>query len=302
MPPLVKAFEAAVPVIVRLDGIISAGLSAALKFLMPYALQAGQAVADFAGQIADRVLPIVTQFWNKLSVGLDWLQANWKYIWPSLSQILKGTWDIIAGIVRVAWSLVSGIIKIGLDILSGNWKQAWTDFKDMLGGIWGGIQQIIQGQIENIKGIFSGLAQMAISWGQNLIGGFVQGIRNSLGSIGNVMSSVVNTIGSWLPHSPAKQGELSHLNEYGPSFVKGFADGITKSRPMLTNALNMTVSPFAMLQTQSYSAAAGGSSVPSGGFSGAQEIYIMLDGKQMAHVTAPHIVKEMRVRTGMRGI
>jgi hypothetical protein len=62
----------------------------------------------------------------------------------------------------------------------------------------------------------------------------------------------------------------------------------------------MTVSPFAMLQTQSYSAAAGGSSVPSGGFSGPQEIYIMLDSKQIGHATAPHIVKEMRVRTGQR--
>jgi phage-related protein len=257
MPPLVKAFEAAVPVIVRLDGIISAGLSAALKFLMPYALQAGQAVADFAGQIADRVLPIVTQFWDKLNVGLTWLQANWKYIWPTLSSVLKSVWDEIAGVVQIAWSLVSGIIKIGLDLMSGNWKQVWLDTLDMFKGVWSGILSIAKGFIDQFLGFFqglydkmighsiipdlvngivgwftqmvpramsavgsvcsqigaafSGLASQAVSWGANLIGGLIAGIQNGIGGIGNVMSNVVSTIGSWLPHSPAKQGELSPM-------------------------------------------------------------------------------------------
>lgn len=420
MPPLVKIFEAAAPVVIKLAGAIDGGIAAALKFLMPYILQAAQALGDFAGDIATRIAPIVINFFKSVGIALDLFMKVWKVSWPILAPVLKGVWDIIVGIVKVAWALVSGIIKIGLDLLSGNWGQAWKDMKTMFSGIWDGIKQIAKGAWDILKGyfedgiralistfrpmiqaltnipgpigemakkvlksfddmqkgiddstnkakeqaaihmmqmkeqslkhiqemhvkaaselevqrqeliqkmkdtkdpvvkhalqmkldtvthmeemhkksaeqagkmkdevtakakgmqddmvghsiipdmcnsivsyfsnlpgqvstaisslagnlgsFFSGLATSAVTWGTNIIQGLINGINNMAGNVSTAIGNITKTIGSFLPHSPAEQGELRHLNEYGPNLVNAFAQGIVNTIPTIANAADL---------------------------------------------------------------
>lgn len=151
---LLPVFEKAIPLIIKIAGIVSDGLGAAIKFLTPYVVQAVQAIGKFADEIATRVAPILTQWIDKISKDVNNFLVVWNMVWPVLAPILKGVWDEIMGIVKIAWAIVTGIIKIGLDILSGNWQQAWTDFKDMLSGIWDGIKTYLHGAWEILKGIF----------------------------------------------------------------------------------------------------------------------------------------------------
>jgi len=214
LPPLVKVFEAVVPVAVKLAGIISGGLSAALKFLMPYIVQAASAIEQFAKDIATRVAPILEQFFNNASKGIDMFMKIWNKVWPILAPILKGVWDEIVGVIKIAWAIISGIIKIALDLLSGNWKQAWNDLKTMLSGVWDGIKTLVRGGFEIVKGIFTG-AMAAVkgiftsAWDgiKHIFMQGVQAVANSFkplleamshipGPIGSMASSVLNSINS----------------------------------------------------------------------------------------------------------
>jgi SLT domain-containing protein len=210
---LLPVMEKAIPIIIKIAGILSDGLGTAIKFLTPYFQQAIDAIGKFASEIIDRVAPIISQWLTNLNNGIDDFMAIWKVIWPYASQILKGVWDEIMGIVKIAWALVSGIIKIGLDLLSGNWKQAWTDFKDMLSGIWEGIKTYLSGAWEIIKGIFSG-AYAAIATG---VVNFKNSVMDHFNQIkdgaGGIFHDLIN-------------GIIDHLND-GISAVEGFVNGFS---------------------------------------------------------------------------
>ena len=244
MPMMNHAFEAAAPPMMRIYGIIAGGLALAIKYLVPYILQAAQAVVQFAEDIISRVLPSVIQFWNNISVGLDWLQANWKYIWPSLSVFLKGIWDGIVGIIKIVWAVISGMSKITLDVITGNWKQAWTDLKDMLAGIWDGIKQLFQGFIEQLQGVFGGLGTLllgAVQGPMNRLGAWFSGIWNGIkttavtvwnGTI-NGIKSVVSTAVQWLGATWNKAvttvvGWFTWLYNHN-YYWKAMVDGITNA-------------------------------------------------------------------------
>ncbi len=226
LPPLMHVIEAVIPVAIKLGGIIAGGLAAALKFLMPYIIQAASAIGQFAGEIATRVAPILVNFFHNISSWLDTFMAVWKAVWPYLAPILKGVFDEIVGIVKIAWALVSGIIKIGLDLLSGNWSQAWTDLKSMLSGVWDGIKQVISGGIEVVLGdihafvgaivgffqwlwdtltghsIIPDMVKSIITWFSNLVSGAIGWIENLVTGIKDRITefaaAVIVTIQSWV--------------------------------------------------------------------------------------------------------
>lgn len=400
MPPLISIFEAAAPVMVKLGGIISTGLAASLKFLMPYILQGAAALGQFAGEIATRVAPIAINFFHNLNTAINVFMAVWKAVWPYLAPILKGVWDEIVGVIKVAWAIVSGIVKIGLDLLSGNWSGAWDDLKNMLSGVWDGIKQIIGGGIEIITGdikafvagivgffqwlwdtltghsIIPDMVNSIISWFGNLVSGaigwiqsmvtiikeritvftfavivtvqswvntiikffgnlgtqaaskisdmistitgllnkfvggaanfgatliknFASGITGAIGNVTSAIGNVVGAIGNFLPHSPAKQGELSHLNEYGPSFVKGLSEGITKSKPMLEMAVQATIAPMAKAGSYPASTSAYPSTRSYSSASHAPVIHnhnhftVTIDGHEMAGVMVHPLMTEV---------
>src|SRR5579859_2951741 len=170
--------EKIVPPLIRFAGIIAQDLSNGIKFVTPYILDATKAIGKFAGEIIDRVAPIISNFITGITPLVEAFMAQWNRSWPMISTVLRGVWDEIAGIVKIAWSVVSGIIKIGLDILSGNWKQAWTDFKDMLGGIWDGIKTYLKGAMEAIFGLFRPLLE-AFSHVPGPAGDMARGVLNA---------------------------------------------------------------------------------------------------------------------------
>jgi TP901 family phage tail tape measure protein len=296
-------FEKAEPIMMRVAGIISEGLAQAIHFLMPYVLQAGAAIAKFAGDIADRVAPILLNFWNSIEKGLNWLQANWKYIWPSLSKILGGIWNEIVGIVKIAWALLSGIVKVGLDLLSGNWGQAWTDVKDMLSGIWDGIKQLVSGGIETVSGTIqgfitavvgffqglydtlvghsiipdmmngiigwfsqlpgramsfisdlvskitgalSGLGSKALGWAGDMMSGFVSGIRNGIGAVGDAIAGVADKVRQFLHFSKPDIGPLADADQYMPDFIEMLSGGLVAGIPKLKAAVSQIALPLSV--------------------------------------------------------
>lgn len=220
---MLPVMEKAIPIIIKIAGIISDGLGAAIKFLTPYIEQAIDAIGKFAGEIVDRVAPIVSQWLDNLNSGIDGFMAVWKFVWPFVSQLLKGVWDEIMGIVKIAWAIVAGIIKIGLDLLSGNWKQAWTDFKDMLSGIWDGIKTYLNGAWEIIKSIFGGAFTFIVNAVVNFKNGVMSHFNDIKNSAGAIFHDLIN-------------GIIDHLND-GISAVEGFVNGFSNAVDMVSEKL-----------------------------------------------------------------
>lgn len=151
---------------------------------------------------------------------------------------IAATWPILA-IIGVIALVVAAIMNWSTIVkwFQGMWSTAWGAVSGAVSNAWGAISGALSSLWNNISGWFSNLASQAIQWGANIISNLASGITGAIGNVTGAISNVANTIGSFMPHSPAKQGELSHLNEYGPSLTKSFANGITGSTHHVTRAM-----------------------------------------------------------------
>lgn len=116
---------------------------------------------------------------------------------------------------------------------------------------------------KKITDFFNNFIRGASDFGSRIVGGIADGIRGAVGNATGAISDVMSAIGNYLPHSPAKEGELAHLNEYGPSLVTGFSKGIVSSIPSLTKAMDLMTQPIgstlASIQGGSFAVQANGS-------------------------------------------
>lgn len=90
-----------------------------------------------------------------------------------------------------------------------------------------------------IDGLY-GIVGSAMSAGQAIVQGVIDGIMGMIGSAGAAIGSVVDTIASYLPHSPAKRGAFSGKGwtpYSGKAIVQGLAEGIEAAGDSPTEAM-----------------------------------------------------------------
>jgi TP901 family phage tail tape measure protein len=151
--------------------------------------------------------------------------------------------DMVGSWIGDQMSKLGTMVRGWTDNLGKLWPVILTKIQGFVNGAinwfeWWKTQAIQKAQdlINSIVTFFTNLPAQAVVWGSNLITGFINGINSMFSGLGTAMNGVVNYIGSFLPHSPAEQGELSHLDEYGPALVGGIADGMTKSADQVAKA------------------------------------------------------------------
>jgi hypothetical protein len=93
-----------------------------------------------------------------------------------------------------------------------------------------------------IRSVFSGASTWLIDVGKAIIGGLATGIRNAVGVVTGAVSGVLNTVKSFLPHSPAQQGPFSgagwtEVGTSGEAIVGEVASGFDKAAKKTTLAM-----------------------------------------------------------------
>lgn len=155
----------------------------------------------------------------------------------------------LAGVVASIGAWVSGIVAQAV--------QAGSQFLSSVGSFFGQLPGQVGGFLSSVIGTVGGwvssmgskAAEAASNFGSNLIGGLrgiigqaqsagsaiiqglIDGIMGMIGAAGNAIGSVVDTIASYLPHSPAKRGPFSGKGwtpYSGRAIVHGLAEGIAE--------------------------------------------------------------------------
>jgi TP901 family phage tail tape measure protein len=225
------------------------------------------------------VVAFLRGIWQSFSAwfmnALHAVGAFFTRIWSGIKSFFVGLWTSIVGFFRAHILLIIAIVTGPLGALVILIVTHWSQIKQFFTQLWSDVVGIFNSAKDwvmnavshlwnTISNFFSTLPAKMVQFGKNLIMGLVHGILGAFGFIGNAMHSVVNFIGSFLPHSPAKQGELSHLNDYGPALVRGLATGIKGSTSQLQSAMQALTHPVAA----SLAGLAGGASVASPGATG----------------------------------
>lgn len=116
----------------------------------------------------------------------------------------------------------------------------------------------VQSLPDRAAAALAGAGSRLFSSGQALIGGFVDGIRDSIGAVGDAVNDVLSWAAGFFPHSPAKRGVFSgsgwtDLPKSGAALLEhwssGFSDGMsapfsltsfTRISPVAADALPAT--------------------------------------------------------------
>lgn len=115
---------------------------------------------------------------------------------------------------------------------------AFNNLKSSISSTIGNIKSTIVTGFQNAIDFITSIPGRAINWGRDIINGVVDGIRNAIGRIRDVMSDVADTIASFIHFSEPDEGPLSNFHTYMPDMMKQLAQGIVKGIPTIENAMD----------------------------------------------------------------
>ena len=252
---------------------------------------------------------------GKAISAFDTLKTNASGVWNNMKTTASSIWGGISGVV-------GGLAGKARDGAIG----AFNALKSGVGGIMGKIGPVIKGAFSDPIGFITSLPGKMFHWGSEIIGHLIDGIRSMIDNIGKAVGDVANKIKSFLHFSIPDEGPLRDIMDWPRDMMQQYGGGITDNLGYVTAAVsgaaeNMVLRPSASavhrMVSDMYSAV--GAEVSSASvqysanaaFSAAQSCPhispivqpapvtvqtddrpIVMDGKTVGHVLAPHINEE----------
>nr|DAT78924.1 MAG TPA: minor tail protein [Caudoviricetes sp.] len=196
---------------------------------------------DTASKIWDSASQAASKAWTAIK---GFVVNNAKKLKESATEAIQNLkdraseyWDNIRERTSETWQNV----KETVIQYAGNMKDRAVDtFNSVVSGISGALSGVYSAVVNGFSSAISyitGLPGQAVRWGQDFVNGIANGIRSCIGNVTNAVSSVANTIRSWLHFSRPDEGPLHYYEEWMPDFMKGLATGIEKSQGLVADAM-----------------------------------------------------------------
>lgn len=152
------------------------------------------------------------------------------YLWNNCEEFRQFWLDL--------WEKLKGALKSAVDFIENHalkaFQNLWSGIKEKVGGIKTSITSGFDEAVSYIRN----LIKSAYTWGTDLIGGIVDGIKSCIGKVKSAVTSVADTIRSFLHFSVPDVGPLTDYESWMPDFMKGLAEGIEKSKYLVTRTVD----------------------------------------------------------------
>ena len=251
---------------------------------------ASQAASKAWTSIKNFVVNSAQNLKERASESIQNLKESASEHWENIKSSTSETWqNVKETVVNYARNMKDSAVETFRSVVSG--------ISSALSGVYSAVVNGFSGAI----GYITSLPGQAIRWGQDFVNGIANGIRSCIGNITSAVSSVANTIRSWLHFSRPDEGPLHYYEDWMPDFMQGLATGIEKSRGLVTDAMK-DVQMSLQLDTSSLKNASDPSKTDFAGITGmltqliqvmsaGQDIYF--DNREWAGKLAPAINNEL---------
>lgn len=251
---------------------------------------ASQAASKAWTSIKNFVVNSAQNLKKRASESIQNLKESASEHWENIKSSTSETWqNVKETVVNYARNMKDSAVETFRSVVSG--------ISSALSGVYSAVVNGFSGAI----GYITSLPGQAIRWGQDFVNGIANGIRSCIGNVTSAVSSVANTIRSWLHFSRPDEGPLHYYEDWMPDFMQGLATGIEKSRGLVTDAMK-DVQMSLQLDTSSLKNASDPSKTDLAGITGmltqliqvmsaGQDIYF--DNREWAGKLAPAINNEL---------
>ena len=122
--------------------------------------------------------------------------------------------QIIGAAVQIIGAVVSGLIKALPDLAAG-------------------LVQVTGAIVDSL----ANLAKDAVTWGKDMLDGFIKGIKDKIPSLGEAASGAAKKVKDFLGFSEPAEGPLSNFHTFAPDMMDLFAEGIDENINVVQNSV-----------------------------------------------------------------
>lgn len=114
----------------------------------------------------------------------------------ALTAIIQAQIDVWVIIFQTVVGVIKGIIDVFIGVFTGDWQRAWDGIKQIMQSTWDGITGIVGTAIDLIKNLWPIMKEAATALGGALKDGFIEGVKGTIGVIGNLADKLLEALKS----------------------------------------------------------------------------------------------------------
>lgn len=250
-----QVFNAILGIVKAVWGFIGPYIIGAIKSWWDYVQAVWNALVTITRAIFNAVKEVIMAVWRVIGpfvigavqkiqdfLGKAWetIKAGSELVWNGIKTFFTNVW---AGIVVVFTSARDRVIAIieGIKVIVDKVRNFFNQLKAAADQGVGPLIQFVAGIPRRILDAIGNLGALLYSKGRDLVQGLIDGILSMLNKLKDAAGKLVNTIGRFLPGSPAEEGPLSgkgYVLRRGERFVDDFASGILGAAKIARDAIS----------------------------------------------------------------
>lgn len=211
-------------------------INAAIQIILTLVKGIGEALPDLIPAIVDCIVTIADTLTKPDMIAMI-IDAAVTIIGGLIEGILKALPVLISNVPYIIMEFVKAIAANLPKIFDSGrsiMDSIVTGFLNSIPRIINGIGEMITKVKNKMK---SDLIDKTAQWGKDMITGFINGIKSSIGSVTNAVKSIANTVSSWLHFSRPDVGPLRSYESWMPDMIDGMVRGIRNSQSKLDAAM-----------------------------------------------------------------
>lgn len=235
-------------------------LGAAIAVILGIAVGVLNGIIQALGPFIQAVLGAVNFIVNLIGFIVAIINGDWAGAWNFLVEAAKAAWSMLSNLFMTIVNLVKGFVEGIISFFKGLWYAlvGGSIVPDLVNGVLGcfsnmvsGVTNFVGNLVGAVKGAFTKIGSVvgdvvgsAWSWGKNMMGNLVDGIKSMAGGVKDAVSGVADKIKNFLGFgSPTKEGPGSNADTWAPNLISMLKEGIKAGIPALEANLNAVLNP-----------------------------------------------------------
>lgn len=252
-------------------------------------------VLDFIRSIVSGVFSTIRSIINGamngirsiISTVLGAIRSVFTSIFNAVRNVVSSVFNKIRSIISSVLNAAKSVVTSVLNAIRNTFTNVFNAVKNVVTRAINAVKDTIGKGIRGALDIVKNLGSSFKDAGKGLIDMMAKGISGAVGKVVDSVKGVAKKVRDFLPFSPAKEGPLSDLDKL--DFGGPISDSIEGALPRVQSMMqDLVAMPDINGKGSTYFQT---SSTP---------VIVYLDGREVSRGTLPHMVNEIRLRTGVQ--
>lgn len=187
-------------------------------------------------------------FWDENKEKILEFCASVQEKWQAFTDYIKGNVEQSMQDIQNAWNTIVTTVTDFVTNLANTMTEKWNAIKETISNAITNAKDTVTTKAVEIKETITtnvdaavqylkDLPGKALTWGRDLIGNFVKGIKEKWDAVKDTITDIADTVADFLGFSEPKKGPLSNFHTFAPDMMKLYAQGIKDNMYLVTDQM-----------------------------------------------------------------